>query len=113
VLKNNYIAINYKTNKTKLNLLWKNCIINFTQLRFFCTKRCLGVVKDNTGNLLPVNIIEKGTQNGVSTDSDGSYKIKVKEGATLVFSYVGFSKLEKLLLLQWWMLVYLKKADKT
>ena len=62
----------------------------------FAQKDVSGVVKDNTGNPLPgVNIIEKGTQNGVSTDSDGSYKIKVKEGATLVFSYVGFSKLEK------------------
>ncbi|MFV8354692.1 TonB-dependent receptor [Flavobacterium sp. XS1P32] len=62
----------------------------------FAQKDVSGVVKDNTGNPLPgVNIIEKGTRNGVSTDSDGSYKIKVKEGATLVFSYVGFSKLEK------------------
>ncbi|MFV8367270.1 TonB-dependent receptor [Flavobacterium sp. XS1P27] len=62
----------------------------------FAQKEVSGVVKDNTGNALPgVNIIEKGTQNGVSTDMDGAYKIKVKEGATLVFSYVGFSKLEK------------------
>ena len=62
----------------------------------FAQKDISGVVKDNTGNPLPgVNIIEKGTQNGVSTDSDGSFKIKVKEGATLVFSYVGFLKLEK------------------
>ena len=62
----------------------------------FAQKEVSGVVKDNTGNALPgVNIIEKGTQNGVSTDMDGMYKIKVKEGATLVFSYVGFSKLEK------------------
>ena len=62
----------------------------------FAQKQVSGVVKDNTGNVLPgVNIIEKGTQNGVSTDVDGMYKIKVKEGATLVFSYVGFSKLEK------------------
>jgi iron complex outermembrane receptor protein len=93
VLKNNYIAIYYKTNKTKTQLIMKklHIIINFTQRCFFCTKRCLGCCKDNTGNPLPgVNIIEKGTQNGVSTDSDGSYKIKVKEGATLVFSYVGF-----------------------
>ena len=60
----------------------------------FAQKEVSGVVKDNTGNALPgVNIIEKGTQNGVSTDMDGMYKIKVKEGATLVFSYVGFSKL--------------------
>ncbi|MFH6972438.1 TonB-dependent receptor [Flavobacterium petrolei] len=62
----------------------------------FAQKQVSGVVKDNTGNVLPgVNILEKGTQNGVSTDVDGMYKIKVKEGATLVFSYVGFSKLEK------------------
>ena len=62
----------------------------------FAQKEVSGIVKDNTGNALPgVNIIEKGTQNGVSTDMDGMYKIKVKEGATLVFSYVGFSKLEK------------------
>ena len=62
----------------------------------FAQKEISGVVKDNTGMALPgVNIIEKGTQNGVSTDMDGNYKIRVKEGATLVFSYVGFSKLEK------------------
>jgi iron complex outermembrane receptor protein len=62
----------------------------------FAQKEVSGVVKDNTGNALPgVNIVEKGTQNGVSTDMDGAYKIKVKDGATLVFSYVGFSKLEK------------------
>ncbi|MFV8270175.1 TonB-dependent receptor [Flavobacterium sp. GT2N3] len=62
----------------------------------FAQKEISGVVKDNTGNpLTGVNIVEKGTQNGVSTDMDGAYKIKVNEGATLVFSYVGFSKLEK------------------
>lgn len=62
----------------------------------FAQKEVSGTVKDDTGNGLPgVNIVEKGTQNGVSTDMDGAYKIKVKEGATLVFSYVGFSKLEK------------------
>lgn len=62
----------------------------------FAQKEVSGVVKDNTGNPLPgVNIVEKGTQNGVSTDMDGAFKIRVKEGATLVFSYVGFSKLER------------------
>ncbi|RTY88994.1 TonB-dependent receptor [Flavobacterium sp. RSP15] len=62
----------------------------------FAQKEVSGTVKDDTGSGLPgVNIIEKGTQNGVSTDMDGAYKIKVKEGATLVFSYVGFAKLEK------------------
>ncbi len=62
----------------------------------FAQKDISGVVKDNSGSGLPgVNIVEKGTKNGVSTDIDGSYKIRVKEGATLVFSYVGFQNLEK------------------
>ncbi|WP_282080730.1 SusC/RagA family TonB-linked outer membrane protein [Aquimarina algiphila] len=37
-----------------------------------------------------VNIIIKGTQKGVSTDFDGKYSIKVKEGDILEFLYVGF-----------------------
>ncbi|TRX03405.1 TonB-dependent receptor [Flavobacterium gawalongense] len=69
-------------------------LLNVTFL--FAQKEISGVVKDNTGAGLPgVNIIEKGTNNGVSTDIDGAYKIKVKDGATLVFSYVGFNKVEK------------------
>ncbi|MEN2412743.1 TonB-dependent receptor [Flavobacterium mesophilum] len=62
----------------------------------FAQKEISGVVKDKTGTPLPgVNIVEKGTSNGVSTDFEGGYKIKVKDGATLVFSYVGFSTVEK------------------
>lgn len=69
-------------------------LLNVTFL--FAQKEISGVVKDNAGAGLPgVNIIEKGTNNGVSTDIDGAYKIKVKDGATLVFSYVGFNKVEK------------------
>ena len=99
VLKNNYIANNYKINKNQTQLIMKKIALLLILLNasfLFAQKDVSGVVKDNTGNPLPgVNIIEKGTQNGVSTDSDGSYKIKVKDGATLVFSYVGFYKLEK------------------
>lgn len=63
----------------------------------FAQRSITGVVKDNTGNSLPgVNIIEKGTTNGVATDLDGKYKIIVKEGATLVFSYIGYTTIEKL-----------------
>ena len=59
-------------------------------------KSISGVVKDHSGGNLPgVNIIEKGTNNGVSTDLDGKYSIKVKDGATLVFSYIGFKTIEK------------------
>lgn len=62
----------------------------------FAQKSITGAVKDNTGSSLPgVNIIEKGTTNGVATDLDGKYKITVKEGATLVFSYIGYTTIEK------------------
>ena len=99
MLKKNYIATDFKTNKNQTQLIMKKFALLLFLLNvsfLFAQKEVSGVVKDNTGNALPgVNIIEKGTQNGVSTDMDGMYKIKVKEGATLVFSYVGFSKLEK------------------
>ena len=69
-------------------------LLNVTFL--FAQKEISGVVKDNLGNALPgVNIVEKGTRNSVSTDIDGVYKISVEEGATLVFSYIGYANVEK------------------
>jgi iron complex outermembrane receptor protein len=60
-------------------------------------KEITGVVKDNTGNALPgVNIVEKGTSNGVATDMNGSYKISVNEGASLIFSYVGYNSITRI-----------------
>ena len=45
--------------------------------------------------LIGVNVMEKGTTNGTITDIDGSYAIEVSNNATLVFSYTGFSTMEK------------------
>ncbi|WP_240751452.1 SusC/RagA family TonB-linked outer membrane protein [Flagellimonas onchidii] len=54
-----------------------------------------GTVTDADGNPLPgASIIEKGTSNGTQTDFDGNYTIEVGEGATLVFSYIGFATQE-------------------
>ncbi len=54
-----------------------------------------GIVTDNNGAPLPgVNVVEKGTSNGTSTDFDGNYTINVPSGATLVFSSLGFSTKE-------------------
>lgn len=76
----------------KITLLFLLLNVSF----LFAQKEISGVVKDDTGAPLPgVNIVEKGTSNGVSTDFEGAYKIKVSEGATIVFSYIGFSKVEK------------------
>jgi len=51
-----------------------------------------GHVKDKDGNPMPgVNVVLKGTTNGVITDLNGTYKIKVPNGsATLTFSFVGY-----------------------
>ncbi|MBN8642186.1 MAG: TonB-dependent receptor [Flavobacteriales bacterium] len=62
----------------------------------FSQKTVSGTVKDSNGQpLVGVNVTEKGTSNGTSTDLDGAFKIKVKENATLVFTYVGFQTVEQ------------------
>ncbi len=54
-----------------------------------------GQVVDQDGIALAgVNIIEKGTTNGASTDFDGNYTIDAASDATLVFSYIGFATKE-------------------
>jgi TonB-linked SusC/RagA family outer membrane protein len=51
-----------------------------------------GTVKNSAGETLPgVAISVLGTSIGTVTDIDGKYKIKVPEGSTLVFSYIGFA----------------------
>lgn len=76
----------------KITLLF--FLLNFTIL--FAQKEISGKVTDASGTaLIGVNIVEKGTSNGTQTDLNGSFKIKVKENATLVFSYVGYKTIEK------------------
>ncbi|MEN8884524.1 MAG: SusC/RagA family TonB-linked outer membrane protein [Flavobacteriaceae bacterium] len=40
--------------------------------------------------ILGANVIIVGTKNGTSTDFDGNYKLKVKKGDVVQFSYLGF-----------------------
>ncbi|ALJ03806.1 hypothetical protein APS56_00960 [Pseudalgibacter alginicilyticus] len=50
-----------------------------------------GIVYDEVDSPLPgVNIIEQGTNNGVTTDFEGNFSIEVLPTSTLVFSYLGF-----------------------
>lgn len=50
-----------------------------------------GKVTDENGEaMIGVSILEKGTTNGVVTDMEGNYRLRVRRGATLVFSYVGY-----------------------
>ena len=55
-----------------------------------------GNVTDKQGEPIPgVNIIEKGTTNGVISDFNGNYEITVSsDTATLEVSFIGFEKKE-------------------
>lgn len=55
-----------------------------------------GTITDaETGIPIPgVNVIEKGTTNGVVTDFDGAFSIRVPEDAILEVSYLGFATRE-------------------
>lgn len=55
-----------------------------------------GTVKDEAGQPLPgVNVLEKGTSNGGTTDFDGNFSIKtVNQNTVLEISYVGFKTQE-------------------
>ncbi len=59
---------------------------------FAQTKAITGTVTGGTAKEPQpgVSIYEKGSSNGTITDADGNYSITVAEGATLVFSSIGF-----------------------
>ena len=70
-------------------------------LMFACTMmyaqtEITGTVVDPTGEtIIGATVMEKGTSNGAVTDFDGNFKLKVKAGATLTFSYIGFATQEQ------------------
>ena len=53
-------------------------------------------INEATGEVVPfVNVIEKGTTNGTTSDFDGNYSLSVESlPTTLVFSYLGFETQE-------------------
>ncbi len=54
-----------------------------------------GQIVDKEGNPLPgATVMLKGTMQGVTTDAEGYYSIKVNTGSVLVFSFLGFKQQE-------------------
>ena len=53
-------------------------------------KKITGVVLDAFGPVVGANIVEKGTMNGVISDSEGRFVLNVAPGATLIVSYIGY-----------------------
>ncbi|SDF72483.1 TonB-linked outer membrane protein, SusC/RagA family [Dyadobacter soli] len=53
------------------------------------------ITDENNAGIPGVNVLEKGTNNGVVSDQDGNYSIRVKdENSVLVFSYIGYTSQE-------------------
>ena len=73
----------------KKNLLLSFFLV-FSVLLFAQKQTIQGTVTDGKAPLPGVSIAVKGTTAGTVTDIDGVYKIDAEDGATLVFSFVGF-----------------------
>src|SRR5690349_9847682 len=79
----------------KRRLLYMLCLL--ASLTGFAQERVITgrVTSSDEGTGLPgVNIFQKGTQNGTITDGDGRFSINVGDGATVVFSFVGYTSQE-------------------
>jgi iron complex outermembrane receptor protein len=68
------------------------CIVTFGQ-----TVKVTGKIADEKGEpLIGASVIEKGTNNGTTTDGGGNYALTVGyTNATLVVTYVGYNKIER------------------
>ncbi|MDL2221825.1 TonB-dependent receptor [Parabacteroides sp. OttesenSCG-928-N08] len=53
------------------------------------------VLDENKEPMIGVSVLEKGTTNGTVTNLDGEYKLTVKSGSLLVYSYIGYVAQEK------------------
>jgi TonB-linked SusC/RagA family outer membrane protein len=66
------------------------------QITFAQDKAVSGTVSDDSGMpIAGVNIIVQGTSSGTQSDFDGNYSIMVDEGASLTFSYVGYTSVSQ------------------
>lgn len=80
----------------KNNYLKKGLFI----VTFFCfgflsaQQTVTGTVTDATGPLPGVNVVERGTSNGTTTDFDGNYSLEVNDDAVLIFSYISYQTQE-------------------
>ena len=78
--------------KTKFSGILTLLLAFVVQISFAQQQTVSGTVTDENGlPLLGASVIIKGTTTGTTTDFDGVYSITTNSGATLDFSYVGYS----------------------
>ena len=81
--------------KTKFNGILTLLLALVVQISFAQEKTVSGTVSDDSGALPGVSVLIKNTTVGTETDFDGKYSIKTKSGDVLVFSYLGYTSVEK------------------
>ena len=85
-----------RTKQKSGRLMWRRlmllALMAVASTVVFAQGKLSGTVVDATGEpVIGASVIVKGTSNGTVTDLDGNYTVQnVPEGATLVFSYVGY-----------------------
>lgn len=64
------------------------CFLNYAAM---AQSQVEGTVLDVSRQSFPgVSVMEKGTSNGIITDSDGKFRLSVTDSARLIFSFVGY-----------------------
>ncbi|RNL91734.1 hypothetical protein ED312_04235 [Sinomicrobium pectinilyticum] len=78
--------------KHRLDFQNRNGVIYVKQKKTGTSREIKGRVLDESGNPLPqANIIEKGTSNGVVTDMNGDFRMKLSGAdAVILISYLGY-----------------------
>ena len=77
-----------------LQRLLLSALLIFASTLLYAQTEITGSVEDDMGPVYGATVMEKGTGNGTVTDMEGIFKLKVKEGTTLVFSYIGYQTIE-------------------
>lgn len=76
--------------KTRYLLTWL-LAVTFSLTAYAQDITVTGTVTDETGEpMVGATVMQKGSGNGVSTDIDGNYSIKVPSKSSLTFSYIGY-----------------------
>ena len=76
----------------KMKMLWFFLLAVMTLPAFAQEKSISGTVSDASTKeqLIGVTVQVEGTTNGVATDIDGKFTLKVTPGQKLLFSFVGY-----------------------
>jgi len=86
------IKIGQKSLMTLLFLLLVGMTSVFGQKQIVVSGK---IVDELNEPMIGVNVLEKGTTNGMMTDLEGNYSLQVHEGAMIVYSYIGYITQER------------------